>query len=324
MSDVAAPAVHVDKWKHWSFGEGNHRARIKLPENCAIDWDGDSLRMQDMATERVYDLPKLPPDEAAWFAENWQTVQRAKFGRREQANPRSGLAPTGPFFVANCSMAGGPTTVTYFASFFGVGALQQTFNGFLEIWPGLQSPNNPPGVAGGDFLLQPVLEFAPSPTPTWSLFNTWYAGPYFQGTVPQPAITGGSCVASPGVGYWGAIWHSNVRWYTGCFRGNARNAAPNFQSPLMTTLVFIDRTLRTFGMMNQPYVAVENGGGMTDCSNFSVQAVFGGLQLKEATQFIHPVLWQQGSNSSTCTVAFTCPNLTRNPQAQVTLKVYPF
>ena len=315
-SDVAAPAVHVDQWKRWSFGEGNHRARIKLPENCAIDWDGDSLRMQDMATERVYDLPKLPPDEAAWFAENWQAVQRAKFGHRGKADPRSGQAPFGPFFVANCIMALAPTTVTYFASFFGVGALQQTFNGFLDIWPGLQN-------AANNFLLQPILEFSPIPSPTWSLVNAWYAGPTFPFAV-TPAIVGGSCPASPGVGYWGAIWHSNVRWYTGCFRGNPHNAAPNFQSPLNPRLEFIDRTLTTFGSMNQPTVAVENGGGITDCSNFSVQAVFGGLQMKQATEWIHPVLWQRGNNGSTCTVGFTCPNQARNPNAQVTLKVNPF
>ena len=110
-AEIAAPAVHVDQWKHWSMSEGLKRCRRTAPEGCAVVVDGDNLSLQEMRSGREFALHPRPPDAQAWFdanrddlrgGKNWQRRRMqalARAGRQQPAAHAPGHMLTAGIFI---------------------------------------------------------------------------------------------------------------------------------------------------------------------------------------------------------------------------------
>ena len=330
-AEVAAPAVHVDQWKHWSMREGMQRTRRTCPQGCAVVVDGDELYYQEMSNGREFALQPLSPDAQAWFDANRDDLRGGKNWRRRRtealtsskqpAAPRAGAYTFSGHLYDN-QMGFDPPRVNYMACFLGaVSQVSTTNNVELSIWPGLQP-------ADASTVLQPqLIRRRPGPTNAWVMHN----GINHQGT----EINVGEAPIQMPQGVWGVIREyggTTPYWMVGFFRGTRGNTGPAFGRPVpgMIPLNVLFKDPRwsvdiTRFRWQAAIVSIEipdaDGTNGWNCSDITIQAVFGGLtvnSLNSATQ----VAWFQQPNLAAgagvgCPFSQAVTNSTTNGQAQV-------
>ena len=322
--DIAAPAVHSESWKNWSLAEGRQRAMRFVPEGCGVAVCGEELKLEELSSERIFDLPPRPPDVQAWWEAN-----RAKLQPRRSA-PRSS-APWnygGPLYYWALGYAP-PQHAIYMASFFGVSQVSTTNNVSFSIWPGLQP-------SGDAVVVQPVLSRNKGEP-----VNQWYMLPTIDGGGNQ--LSSGQFPIIMPQGVWGVIRQAGGGFLNGFYRGNGKNTGPNFNAPLCKPLqiTFRDPTDGKLigvagGMTNPlcevevPVVGIHQSDGAYTCSDINITAVFGGVTLKQTAYDFLPVQWFHGTNTGagqgvTCSISEApIQNATVNGKTQLTVTIAGF
>ena len=337
MTNVAAPAVHVDKWKHWSWSEGKNRIARTLPDGCGVAIIDDQMFFEDLRSGRFYELPPLPPDAREWAEANKDDLRGGKNWLRRQAEQRamqqrkpSATPLTGPF-----NWAGNyyywiltyPKSqwIAYMTAFMGVAQLPQTLQGAMGIWVGLQPPT-------GSYVLQATLDHeAASPA------NVWLLGTEVQGPGIND-VKGSRINFIQGQGIWGVVraYGGPGYWLIQSFRGNAGNTGPAFGKPVgASTQVFFSNKLYPQNTRLTEAVCsfeVVGDGGVTNvpylCSDISVQAVFGGVTVQHGPDLL-PVNWAGhgvsdypgGANALPCGVTPSISNPSSNGRTQLSVAI---
>ena len=338
MSKLAAPAVQVDSWKHWSMGEGLKKCRRTAPEGCAVVVDGDELYYQEMSSGREFALQPLEPDAQAWFDANRDDLRGGKNWQRRRTEQLAGKGQpgtqSGPFSYSghlydnsNGLNYQPPQRISYMAAFLGVSRLSSTNNVELAIWPGIQPLDS-------SMVLQPLLQ-RDHPAPT----NQWYMIPTINAFGRQ--ITGGQFPIIMPQGIWGVIreYGSQGYWEVGYFRGNRGNTGPALGNPVSGStplnVLFKDPRWAPGGSIiditrfkwGEAVVSIEipdaDGNAFPwMCSDINIQAVWGGITVQQGS-FKLPVFWQNGNNilaqnSIGCSFAQSVQSGQSNGSAQIT------
>ena len=312
---VAAPAVHVDKWKHWSFDEGRQNCVRMLPQGCMLTLENGHTQYREQGTGRTFEVAPYTPDEKAWREANWDKLKARGVARRQRAIGRNNPD------LQNVGNQGGDR---YLAStfnkngfhlletFWGISSLQQTPNGSFSCWPGLTTGS---GTGGHFWLFQPVISHLPGGTtetpPGWTPVNSYYiADEAFDGTNFVDHQTQNYPIIE-GIGYWGVIrWYAGSQWMIRCYSGNRGNLGPAYGRPKTDGLPLYDPTGFTFGPFTLAECAFELRSPEPACSDISATAVFGGVRVPGHVNWTGS--WN-GAGPPVCSVRGTIGNPTANP-----------
>ena len=305
MSDIAAPAVHVDKWKRWDFLERCRNTVRSPPAGCGAALVDGQLYYEELSTGRLYRAPDLSLDGRAWVEADAQ-AQLAR--RSNKPDPRN----AGPFGYAGSIYSWGqnyvPTVhLTYMATFLGVSQMSTTAAAVTSIWPGFQPPG-PDGIHPF-FVLQPVMiHVLGEPTNYWHLWDVWNI--YGVGQVGSTIDPSTAPLLIQPQGIWGVIreYGGPPRWLIQFFRGNKGNIGPALGQPKSLGLTVSFSGVASSGgavkgssgvdisrsTIHHALCEMETSNTGYFCSDISIQAVFGGVTLQSGPDRV-PVNWTRGS-----------------------------
>jgi hypothetical protein len=336
---IAAPAVHVDKWKHWSFAEGRQNCVRFLPEGCMLTLENGNTQYRERSTGRIFNLTPFTPDQAAWRQANWDKLEALSASKRRRAADKQRVVQ------GKCSIdrnspdlqlvgnQGGDRYLastfnnlgfSYLQAFWGISNLQETPNGQFSTWPGLTTGS---GVGGHFWLLQPVIRHDPGGTsekpPGWTPINSYYIYDEAYDGINHMDYQSLNLPIIEGIGFWGiARWYPGREWLVQCFRGNKGNTGPAFGRPFTAGLPLYDPTGRTFGPFTLAQCAIELQTPEPACSDISATAVFGGVEAVHSGRNQGAVDWVgswNGAGPPVCNCGSSIPNPTANP---ATISIY--
>ena len=341
MTDIAAPAVHVDKWKRWDFLE-RCRNTVRSPApDCGVMVNSDGVFFEELSTGKLYDLPPLSIDAQAWYNANRDDLvggknyirrrQQARHQLQQQATPRTGPFNYTGWYYSWLMQYFNAQHVTYMATFFGVSqnALTNSSTIIQSIWPGLE-PNN----AG--CVLQPIMIHlgGVDPLHTWRLWDVINIPGV--GQLSNPSDVSVAPISIQPQGIWGVIRGEPAqgRYIIQSYRGNAGNKGPGFQRPLSLGLpvAFQNPFFNLTGVrLQQAYCVMELSAAGSqhppfDCSDISIQAVFGGVTIRQGAYDFLPVNWPPGffnggSGGVTCAPSPSIANGINNGTTQLTVGI---
>ena len=341
-AEIAAPAVHVDKWKRWDAGDARQHRRYILEEGCGAAVRDDRLFIEELKTGKLYDVPPLSPDAQAWVDANKDDLRGGKnwLRRRRLAQQMPGKAVLTPRSPAPWTAAGSiyawvlqytkqSQHINEMACFFGVPLPPQTNSVSISVWPGLEPSD-------GSLVMQNVLE-----RPKGFALNRWFIHDECSHGAGQASLQSVPVEFDQPQGLWGSVRLFGARgeWWIQSYRGNPRNTGPGYARPIsagMPVLVSDPNFQFPQGRMKWTVCEFEVpavGPGLSDgsytCTDLGIQAVFGGLTVMQTPYDFLPVNWNGTGFWEGIGLGITCAptsgtsisNATSNGQTQLNLSI---